>query len=337
MTEFLKRREQKEMTKAINEDPTPASDTIKAKPTSASSRLGMMTKAIAAMGAMSPEDLSKWFNDSIAQIGKEAESIPDGTAEKNRASVAMKEATDAEINEILKGDDTLSEDTREKVATLFLAALASRAALVEAELQEQAEKEIEERISEIREAIIEKLDEYFSILAEQWLEDNRVAVDESIEVEILRDFQKGLRNLYVESQIEIPEGKLDLVKQLTDKVDELEGRLNEQINKNIEEGKKLRAYEKAELVAEGSTGLTATGVEKMKSLAEGLDFDGDVASFKKKLATVREQYFPAKPGDKVIIEGAELPQANASPSPLAGADDVMKKYVSAITMSLQKG
>jgi len=207
---------------------------------------------------------------------------------QNKASVAMKEHIDAMFN----GED-LSEEFKEKASTIFEAAIHARINEEVQRLEEQYANQVDEAVGEIAQEITSKLDDYLDYCVEQWMKENEVAIEHSLKSEITEEFMEGLKNLFAENYIEIPEDKLDVLEQLTAKVEELEDKLNSQITENIELSKSISQYTEQEIFADVAEGLALTQVEKLRQLSEGIDFD-TAENYKKKLVLVKENYFPSQ-------------------------------------------
>lgn len=245
---------------------------------------------------------------------------------QNKASVAMKEHIDAMFN----GED-LSEDFKQKASTIFEAAITSRLNEEVARLEEQYATKLDEAIVEVTEEIAAKLDDYLNYCVEQWMKDNQVAIEASLKTEVTEDFMEGLKNLFAENYIEIPEDKLDVLEQLTTKVEELENKLNTQVSENIELSKSISNYAKEEIFSEVSEGLAMTQVEKLRQLAEGIDFDS-ADSYKTKLVLVKENYFPSAQQQQVVSEEDEAIGNNELTEDAPKFQDPsMKRYFSAIS------
>lgn len=206
---------------------------------------------------------------------------------KNKASVAVKEHIDAMFN----GED-LSEEFKDKASTIFEAAIHARLQEEVEALEEAYAAKLEESVVEIAEELSSKLDDYLNYCVEQWMRENEVAIEESLRSEITEDFMDGLKNLFAENYIEIPEDKLDVLEALTNKVEELEGKLNAQISENIEMAKSIDNFAQYDIFNTVAEGLAMTQVDKLRQLAEGIDYD-TAESYYQKLLLVKENYFPA--------------------------------------------
>jgi hypothetical protein len=247
---------------------------------------------------------------------------------QNKASVAMKEHIDAMFN----GED-LSEEFREKASTIFEAAIQARVSEVTEELENQYAEQLEEAVQEVAEEMSSKLDDYLNYCVEQWMKENEVAVTHTLKAEITEDFMDGLKQLFAENYIEIPEDKLDVLEQLTLTVQELEDKLNAQMNENIELSKSVSQYTQQDIFNDVAEGLVLTQVEKLRQLAEGIDYD-DSANYRKKLLVVKENYFPSKQPAQHSLTEEDYAIGNndeEGDSPVKFQDPSMKRYFSAIS------
>lgn len=275
-----------------------------ATPTEATSKAMMMANIVNGMAKMTPLDLTYLHNAAMDLIGKEASSIPNDAAAKNLASVNSSDAIKEDINEIFPGE-ALSEDMKEKAATLFEAAVNARVIEKEGAIEQRYEDRLNEEVDKINDTLLGQVDQYLTYVAEQWMKQNKVAVDQSIRTTLAEDFISGLHRLVSEHYVTIPEDRVDVVEALSVKVQELEEKLNVQINENIEKSEKLKTYEKEEAIQEVSEGLAMTQIDKLKKLSEGVDFGADIETYKKKLRVIRENYFKSNSGKRkseMIVE-----------------------------------
>jgi hypothetical protein len=202
--------------------------------------------------------------------------------------------------EAMFGDDsTISEEFRTKATTIFEARVHDRVSQIQEELESQYAGMLEEAIDEIKSDLTEKVDDYLSYVVEQWIAENEIAIDSGLRSELTEEFIAGLRNLFAEHYIDVPEDKVDLVDELAGKVEELEGKLNEEIERGISFAKALVESRKNEVTREVCEGLTTTQIEKMKTLAESVQFSTE-DEYKSKVETIRENYFPS--GMKIATE-----------------------------------
>ena len=212
--------------------------------------------------------------------------------EEADAIAEFKSRMKEDVNSLFGDDQTISEEFKSKAATIFEARVIDRVNQIQEDMESQYAGMLEEAIETIKSDLTEKVDDYLNYVVEQWMEENQIAIESGLRSEITEDFIAGLRNLFAENYINVPEDKVDLVEELAAKVEELETKLNEEIETNIEYKKALTEAIKEQLTVEVCEGLTATQVEKIKSLAESVDFSTE-EEFKEKLETLRENYFPS--------------------------------------------
>ena len=205
-----------------------------------------------------------------------------------RTGTSVKEDVDA----LLNGEE-LSEEFRAKAETIFEAAVMTRVKSEVARIEEEFESKLAEAVAKNTEGIVEQVDGYLGYIAEQWMTQNEIALERGMKSDILEGFIGGLKNLFEEHYIDIPEEKFDVLGEMESKIDELEAKLNEQVAANIELSKTLAESNRAEIVKTVSEGLTDTETEKFMSLVEELSYE-DQASFETKVKTIRENYFTTK-------------------------------------------
>jgi hypothetical protein len=205
-----------------------------------------------------------------------------------RTGTSVKEDVDA----LLNGEE-LSEEFRAKAETIFEAAVMTRVKSEVARIEEEFESKLAEAVAKNTEGIVEQVDGYLGYIAEQWMTQNEIALERGMKSDILEGFIGGLKNLFEEHYIDIPEEKFDVLGEMETKIDELEAKLNEQVAANIELSKTLAESNRAEIVKTVSEGLTDTETEKFMSLVEELSYE-DQASFETKVKTIRENYFTTK-------------------------------------------
>ena len=218
----------------------------------------------------------------------------------------MKEEITVDVSEdvaALTSDDTLSEEFKQKAATIFEAAVISRIKTEVAKIEESYEARLEEETQLAVEGLVEKVDGYLDYVVEQWMKQNELALESGIKSEILENFVSGLKGLFEEHYIDVPEEKYDVLGEMDVKIAELEGKLNETVDANRALTKQVGELKRHEGVAELAAGLTDTESEKFQGLAKEIAFES-VEQYKGKLQTIRESYFTktAKTGDvKTVV------------------------------------
>lgn len=316
------------MLKKDNEqlDESSAADSLRPGGAPGESKSQMLATFTALLAQLGTEDLSHFLNDAMAQIGQEAANIPAGAAAKNAASIATKEDLDLAF-----AGDELSEEFREKASVIFEAAIESRMIVERQAMEEAYEVNLQEEVEAVKQELVEKLDQYLEYSATQWIEENRIAIEQSIRTDIAEGFMQGLHKLFVENYINVPQEQVDVVGELHAKVEQLEAELEESVNTQLELQAIISEAEKETAFDDVCEGLVATQVEKMRTLSEGIEF-GDVDSYRRKLEIVREKYFQAAPtaSTNIISEEATTVIDQEQPVPAE-----MDRYIKAISRSLK--
>ena len=253
----------------------------KAPDNSAKNKASISTKPSAASS-----DTQLHMKKEDAEVSEEE--LLDEKSHMDKMKKKMKEDVDAMFGD----DSTISEDFKSKAATIFEARVMDRVTQIQEDLEAQYASVLEEAVEDIKNDLTQKVDDYLSYVVEQWIEQNEIAIESGLRAELTEEFIAGLRNLFAEHYIDVPTEKVDLVDELATKVEELESNLNEEIERGVELKKALLESHKLEITRAVCEGLTATQVEKIKSLAESVDFSTE-EEYKEKLETIRENYFPS--------------------------------------------
>lgn len=336
---------------------TAASDSIKAH--APASRLDIMTNTVSAMAKMGNTELSKWFRDAI-QTSSHYASTGKDTSESNKASVKTGKAptganpmgplpfvpvTKEDLAVVFDGQD-LSEEMIDKALTLFEAALNVRLVMEVTRIEEAYEAKLIEEIDAIREDLTEKVDQYLDYAAQEFVNENEVAIENALKIELFEDFMTGLKDLFTEHYIEIPEDKLDVLTSMSEQVVDLQEKLNESVEASMEKDAKINEMIAQQVFAEISEGLSVTETEKLKTLVETVEFDGDVDALKAKLTIIKEANFKGAPkkapktgiiqedNSEVMITGDVDADGSVE---VKKADPRVAKYVNAITRSAKGG
>ena len=260
-------------------------------------KAGMMNAAYNHMSSMNKEDLKvalgKLMAESVDEDGETVESV----------EIQYEADFSEDLNAIMANEATLSEEFKEKTAVIFEAAIKSKLAEEVDRLEEKYNEELEAEIASTKEDLVEKVDSYLNYVVENWMEENKLAVQTGLRTEIAENFMNSLKDLFTESYITVPEEKADLVDELAETVDELETRLDETTGKAIAMAEELETYKRNAIIAEAAKDLADTQVEKLKALVDDIDFDNEEA-FESKVATVKESYFDKKP--TTVTEAADF-------------------------------
>jgi len=276
--------------------------------------------------AASPDTQLK-LNKEEDEQEQEEEVIAETQAE---TQVEWKAKMKEDVDALFADDQTISEEFKSKVSTIFEARVEDRVAQIEEEIETHYAGMLEEAVESIKEDLTTKVDDYLSYIVEQWMEENQIAIETGLRAEITEDFIAGLRNLFAEHYIDVPAEKVDLVEELAGKVEELESKLNEEIERGVSYAKALVESRKNEIIHEVTEGLIVTQVEKIKSLAESVEFS-TADEYKEKLETIRENYFPSgvikaseKQLQEEVTDGSEKAAVPADPLVAAVAKAITK-------------
>ena len=247
----------------------------------------------------------------------------------------MKEQMDQDVGALLSGEE-LSEEFKTKATTIFEAAVIARSQAILEEVEEAMYEEFEASVEEVKEDLSKKLDDYINYMSEEWFKENQLAIEKGLRAEIVEDFIRGMKTLFEDHYIDIPEEKVDVVEELTTKVEELESSINEEISRNVEMKKQINEYKKTEAIHAVCEGLTQTQVEKLKSLAESVDFTTE-EEFGRKLETLVDSYFqsPIKAIQSSVLHEAVEVEEDKKPSSVS-VDPAIAQYAQTISKSLVK-
>jgi hypothetical protein len=249
--------------------------------------------------------------------------------------VMSKEDVDVDVSHIDYSEDleslvaeeaTLSDGFQAKAGIIFEAALKSKVSKEIERLESEYVQNLEEEVTEIKSELVEKVDSYLNYVVSNWMDDNEVAVSNGLRTEIAEEFMTSLQSVFKEHYIEVPEGKVDLVDELSEQVTELEESLNKSTEDNIRLNESVSKLERAEIVRNASSGLALTEAEKLASLVEDIDFD-NAESFEMKVNVVKESYFKTE-GQESVDEAQQLAGTDEAP---AAISDAMARYTSAIS------
>ena len=233
------------------------------------------------------------MDTSISGTKKEESEVEGEVVAEEEEQVVEEQAPEIDVEEdmnALFSGEELSEEFQNKAKTIFEAAINSKVAKIKEEIEEENEKKIVEEITEVKEALVERVDSYLEYVADEWLKDNKLSVEHGLKSEMTESFLSGMKQLFEEHYVSIPEDKYDVVENMVDKLDEMETKLNEQIERNVGLNKRLAESTADVIVSEVSEGLAATQKEKLASLAESVEFKSE-ESYREKLETLKESYF----------------------------------------------
>ena len=246
-------------------------------------------------------------------VAEEETTEEEVVAEDSTEEVEIKVEDD--INALIAGEE-LSEEFQERARTIFETAIKTKVAELKEELAKEYETTLTEEITSIKEELEDRTDAYLEYVADEWLEENALAVEHGLKTEMTESFLGGMKSLFEDHYVTIPEEKYDVLNSMVEKLDEMESKLNEQIEKNVALNKRLAESVADVIQSDVSEGLALSQKEKLASLAQNVEFVSEEA-YREKLVTLRESYFPSNPGQRdhseTISEGtAEAPQVNST-------------------------
>ena len=278
------------------------------------SKLEVMKAVLGKLGAMEDNDAVAFFHKSMEQFGHYADAVPDNSS-KNRHSLdmhpsdAVGKSVKEDVEKLFEGAE-VTPDFKEKTTTLFEAALSARMAIFEAEVEEQAAQLLNERVEELEEEFGEALEEidqqvetYMDYVATKWLEENEIAIESTLRNDLTQDFIDGMKELFYEHYIDIPEDRVDVVNELATQIEEMQGQLNDAIDEAVRLREIILEATAEEAFEEVADGLALTEQDKFRTLVESVDFDGNVDKFKEKLSLIKESHFSkGKKEPKVTLD-----------------------------------
>jgi hypothetical protein len=282
-------------------------------------------KLFAKMAAISEDEIEESEDD-----GSVAKAIASAPSKKNELKAKAKvEALDFsdDLDTIIAEEATLSDGFKEKASTIVEAVLTSKLAETVERLESEYVQNLEEEVSEIQASMVEKVDSYLNYVVEGWMKDNEVSISQGLRTEIAEDFMTSLQSVFKEHYIEIPEGKENLLDELSDQVAELEESLNKTTEDNIKLHEANQSHEKAAIVREASSGLAETDAEKFAKLVEDVEFDNK-ETFEQKVATIKGSFFKSEVTESVDEVNS---MAGEDTAEIVEVSDSMSRYTQAIT------
>lgn len=308
-------------------------DTVKksapAKAEPPKTKAGLINASYQAMSKMTKEELESLY-DSLVNISEDSaaeETASDEEVVAEEVAPEIKIDFQEDLNALVADQEELSEDFKDKAAVIFEAAVKSKMSEEITRLEEQYKTELSEEIDQIKVDLSEKVDQYLTYVVEQWVEENKVAIEVGLRAEIAESFITGLKGLFEQHYVEVPDSKFDLVDDLASKVGELEEQLNKSTEDNMKLNEQVSNLRRDQIVTEATSGMVELDAVKLKNLVEDIDYESAEA-FAKKVSIVKESYFKAKK-TATVDESSEV--ATDEKGTLLEASDPMSKYVYALS------
>jgi hypothetical protein len=277
----------------------------------------------------SPSTDNSAHNQATIKAKPSAASGKTGSLNKEETDTEEDQVFAEDIEALFADDSSISEDFKSKATTIFEARVLDRITQIQESMEAEYAGMLEEAVETIKEDLTTKVDDYLNYVVEQWIEQNEIAIESGLRAELTEEFIVGLRNLFAEHYIDVPTEKVNLVDELAGRVEELESKLDEEIERGVELKKSLVESRKVEITHVVCEGLTSTQVEKIKTLAESIDFSTE-DEYQSKLETIRENYFPS--GIKKAVENQlheQVEEANDKPV-------INDPFVAAVSQAISK-
>lgn len=286
-------------------------------------KAGMINAMFTKMNGMSKAEMSKMYSSYHEDVETEDEEV-----------VAEQPSYDysEDLSALVESEATLSDEFKAKTAIIFEAAINSKIVEEVERLENEYQQKLDEELTTSRDELVEKVDNYLNYVVEQWMEENKVAVETGLRTEIAEGFMNQLKDLFVESYIDVPESKIDLVDELAEQVEELEEKLNTQTGTVLSITEKLEQYQREAIIRESARDLADTQVEKLRSLVDSLDFE-DEESFVHKVKTVKESYFKQSSSSEHSVD--EISE-DLDDTETVVVSNAMSQYLNAIQKTSKK-
>ena len=248
----------------------------------------------------------------------------------------VKEEFDIEedVNALLAGEE-LSEEFQEKARTIFEAAIKSRVAEIKEQIQSKYEEQLIEEVAAIKSELVDRVDAYLEYVADEWIQENALAVEHGLKTEMTESFLQGMKSLFEDHYVTIPEDRYDVIESMVDKLDEMEEKLNEQIQRNVALNRRLAESVADVIFADVAEGLALSQKDKLASLAENVEFDSE-ANYREKLVTLRESYFPTNTGTQRDDSENLSEEASHEGTELTSVSPIMEAYLQTLSRVAKK-
>ena len=282
------------------------------------------------------EEPAKEEETTVSEEETSTEEVVAESEESTEEVVAEAEETvevsiDEDIEALISGEE-LSEEFQEKARTIFEAAIQAKASEISEQLTASYEEKLVEEVATIKQELSGRVDSYLEYVADEWMQENALAVENGLKTEMTESFLGGMKSLFEEHYVTIPEEKYDVIESMVDKLDEMEGKLNEQIEKNVALNRRLAESAADVIFAEVTEGLAQTQKDKIASLIENVEFESEDA-YREKLVTLRESYFPSNTAQRDTSENLTEENGSADYQPIGAS---MEVYLNSLKRVVKK-
>jgi len=277
--------------------------------------------------AEEPETAVSEEETSTEEVVAESEESSEEVVEEESIEVSI----DEDIEALISGEE-LSEEFQEKARTIFEAAIQAKASEISEQLTASYEEKLVEEVATIKEELSGRVDSYLEYVADEWIQENALSVENGLKTEMTESFLGGMKSLFEEHYVTIPEEKYDVIESMVDKLDEMEGKLNEQINKNVALNRRLAESAADVIFADVTEGLAQTQKDKVASLIENVEFESEDA-YREKLVTLRESYFPSNTAQRDTSENLTEESGSVDYQPIGAS---MEVYLNSLKRVVKK-
>jgi hypothetical protein len=305
-------------------------------------KVGMINSMLDALSGMKKAEVSAMYDKFKGDKTnpQQGNSVNPSQRSIGEEKIARLSAEDIDVSDDIKAifaGTEVSEEFITKATEVYTAAVLAKVNEQLEVVESKFTDSLTEETAVISEELVERVDTYLDYVVEQWMEANAVAVERGLKAEIVENFMQGLKGLFEANYIDIPDEAVDVAEELADRCEALESAINEEIEKNVELTAQLKEFERASAFAQVSEGLTDTQVAKLQSLSEAVDFE-DVKSYAKKIATLRESYFPSKSSAGILSESVTLDEEPVGDGEVTEKQVPveMAAYMNAITRGIKK-
>ena len=265
--------------------------------------------------------------DETQEVVAEEEATEEEVVEEEQIDI------EADVQALFEGEE-LSEEFQDKARTIFEAAINAKLAEVKEAVKTEYEEQLVEEVAAIKSELEERVDAYLEYVADEWLQENEIAVESGLKTEMTESFLEGMKNLFEEHYVSVPEDKYDVIESMVDKLDEMEGKLNEQIEKNIALNRRLAESTSDVVFGEVAEGLATSQKEKLATLVENVEFESET-DYREKLVTLKESYFPSNAGSQ-RDKSENLSEGNENPGNIQEISSSMEAYLQTLNRVSKK-
>ena len=274
------------------------------------------------------EDVVSEEETTTDEVVTEEETTEDEVVAEDKIDV------EEDLNALIAGEE-LSEEFQEKARTIFEAAIRTKVTEMTESIKAQYEETLVEEVKAIKEELQDRLDSYLEYVADEWVSENELAIEHGLKTEMTESFLEGMKKLFEDHYVTIPEEKYDVIESMVDKLDEMESKLNEQIDKNVALNKRLAESTADVIFAEVTDGLAQTQRDKLATLAENVEFESE-NGYREKLETLKESYFPSKPSTPTSKSENLTEESEATDYQSKAVSSVMERYLQTMTRVAKK-